>query len=292
MNSEEEIVSYREITIAVDPLIEESVCNFVIEHVTSGLLLEDEDGSDKIRIKFYLPDDENGEFDSVLLSFVRQTAENFHVELPTISESVVANRSWEDEYRKSVRPVEIGEEIIVRPTWDRAASNHPYQIMIEPKMAFGTGTHETTRSSLLAITEHFETGMTFLDVGCGSGILSILADKMGATYIKAIDYDEIAVANCLENFQINAVSTKYDILCGTISICNGDSPYDFVCANIIRKTILEIMEELDRLTASRGRLLLSGLLDIDLEEALKRRGLTDYQVHPDNEWRTVVAYKG
>jgi ribosomal protein L11 methyltransferase len=158
-------------------------------------------------------------------------------------------------------------------------------------MAFGTGRHETTISCLEAVRTHFEPGMRFLDIGCGSGILSILAAKMGASYIKAVDYDLTAVENARENFDINQVEISYDILFGSVEKAEGDKPSDFVIANIIKSTILDMLDEVVAATARPGLLVLSGLLDKDEEdmnEALASAELSVYSVIPNNEWRTYV----
>ncbi|MDF1544438.1 MAG: 50S ribosomal protein L11 methyltransferase [bacterium] len=295
MPHRDKVVTYREISIVIDREIQDVVCDYIIEHVSSGLLLEDEDGRSQLTVKFYLPDSDERDFDEALKCFIEELAEDHGLPAPTLYECKVENVSWEEEYRKSVKPVTVGEDIIIRPTWDASVSEHPYQLLIEPKMAFGTGTHETTRSCLQAIRDHLEPGLSFLDIGCGSGILSILADKMEASFIKAVDYDEIAVENSRENFHLNSVTTEHEILCGTIDICADDEPYNFVCANIIRQTIIEILPQLDRLTSEHGKLVLSGLLEMDLPEvqhALRDQGLTDLQIYPDNEWRTVIIFKG
>jgi ribosomal protein L11 methyltransferase len=214
--------------------------------------------------------------------------------LPDIKEKSIKSAEWEDEYRKSVKVTTVGDDVAIRPPWETVPENIKYDIIIEPKMAFGTGTHETTRGCLRAIRDDFEPGMRFLDLGCGSGILSILADKMKADYIKAVDYDILAVENCGENFLINNVATPHDIVHGSIEKCDNDKPYDFVCANIIKSTILEMIERLDKLTAPGGLLVLSGLLEQDerpILEGLKTLGLSKVAIYADNEWRTLTVHK-
>jgi len=131
-------------------------------------------------------------------------------------------------------------------------------------------------------------------MGCGSGILSVLADQMGAAYIKAVDYDLAAVANCRENFEINGVRTPHEILVGSIEKCGRDEPYHCVCANIIRTTIITMLDRLLHLTLPDGILVLSGLLEKDespIADALRGYGQTSFQTYRDEEWLTFTVEK-
>lgn len=268
------------------------VCDFVIERICSGLVLEDEDGSENATVLFYAPPaDVKGHVAAVrgYLTHLFGTGSDTDG-LVTLME--IGNRSWEDEYRRSVRPVIVGRDVVIRPPWTDAPVETPYDIVIEPKMAFGTGTHETTRSCLKVIRESFQSGTRFLDLGCGSGILSILADKIGASYIKAIDYDLVAIDNCRENFTLNRVGAPHEIVFGSIEKCRGNQPYDFVIANIIKSTILDMLPRLVELTARPGMLVLSGLLEQDVNEigaVLDKLNATDRSMLADNEWRTITV---
>ncbi|MEA1979999.1 MAG: 50S ribosomal protein L11 methyltransferase [candidate division Zixibacteria bacterium] len=288
------IKSYTEFTISLQPDIVEFVCDFIIDNITNGLVLEDEESNEITSIKFYVSSENEKDIKGKLNNFFESQSSKNQEKIKNISTQIVENISWEEEYKKSVQPVWIGSDIVIVPTWKKDEFDAKFKILIEPKMAFGTGTHETTRSCLKVIREEFKSQMTFLDLGCGSGILSILAEKLDAKYIKAIDYDPIAVENCNENFELNNVETFNDICLGSIELCKNDKPYDFVCANIIRSTIVEMLSELLRLTKTGGILVLSGLLEQDLEEinkALINFEYRDITIHPDNEWRTILVRK-
>jgi ribosomal protein L11 methyltransferase len=287
--------AYIEARLVVPRIHADAVGNFIIENICSGLILEEEEDTDTTGIIFYVPQPEPKDWRETLTIYLSQLVDSAMPTVPPIKERQVENIEWEEEYKKSVRPVYIGEDIVIRPPWYPPEAAIRYDIVIEPKMAFGTGRHETTRSCLYIIRKEFKPGMRFLDVGCGSGILSILADKMRAGFIKAVDTDPAAVENCRENFALNQVRTPATLAVGSIEQCAGDPPYDFVCANIIKDTILSILDELAALTTAPGILVLSGLLEHDEKEvsdSLKRRGLASFDIHRDNEWLTYVIHKG
>jgi ribosomal protein L11 methyltransferase len=141
--------------------------------------------------------------------------------------------------------------------------------------------------------ERFKPGWRFLDVGCGSGVLSILADKMQAGSIKGVDTDPLAVENCRDNFAINNVTTPFEVLVGSIERCQGDLPYDFICANITKSALLALLEHMSALTADKGILVLSGLLDRDEEEMSNKlhSSYASFSILRDNEWLTYTVFK-
>ncbi|MFZ5980602.1 MAG: 50S ribosomal protein L11 methyltransferase [Candidatus Zixiibacteriota bacterium] len=282
--------AYVEVRLDIPRVMADAVCNFIIDHIATGIILEEEDDADITGIVFYVPNDNQLDYRALLSNYFSAINATLK-ETPRIRERLIKNINWIEQYKALIGPVRIGEDIVIRPTWNEPVADVKYEIVLEPKMAFGTGSHETTRSCLKLINDNFLPGRRFLDLGTGSGILSILADKMKAAYIKAVDYDPIAVENCRENFELNEVTAPNDILLGTIDRCDGDPPYDFVCANIIKSTILPILPRLFELTAAGGKLVLSGLLDkdeSDIEATLKELGQTDFSVLRDNEWSSYL----
>jgi ribosomal protein L11 methyltransferase len=272
--------------VAVDPL-----SDFICTYLAHGMVIADEEKAPRVGVTFYLAGDEIGAYRARLERFLVDSIGFAPDSIPKINEKYVDRIEWVEEYRQSVRSLWIGAEIAIRPTWD-APTNARYEIIMEPKMAFGTGRHETTRSCLKAILANLQPGSRFLDYGCGSGVLSILADKMGASYICAIDYDQLATDNCQENFEINGVTTEHVIRLGSIEQADNEPPFEFVAVNILRDPILAAIDRIVELALPGGFIVLSGLLLTDepaISAALKKRGQTDYQFIVENDWLTYVV---
>jgi ribosomal protein L11 methyltransferase len=282
---------YIEARLELPRVVADAVCDFIVENISSGLVLEDEEDSDSLGIVFYVRTDAETSYRPGLEEFLKRFIGNGIDGLPTIRERTIRDVEWEENYKQSVRPLLLAGDVGIRPPWAQPVEGARYDLILEPRMAFGTGTHETTRSCVQAIRETFEPGQRFLDLGCGSGILSLLAAKMGASYIKAIDYDLTAVDNCKENFEVNAITTDRDVLFGSVEKAQHDEPYDYVCVNIIKQTILPILPRLKKLTCPGGKLVLSGLMSREEQEicdALDEQDLVNYVIVPDNEWITFV----
>lgn len=288
--------SYIEVSVCIPRNLCDAVSNFVIENICSGLVIEEEDRSYETCIKFYVLESQRNDFDQKLTTYFSSLISMGEslTGMPQIEEKKVRSVEWEEQYRQSVGVITVADDIAVRPPWEPPPTDVRFDIVIEPKMAFGTGAHESTRGCLQAIRRHFRQGMRFLDLGCGSGILSVLADKMGAVYIKAVDNDILAVENCSENFIVNGISARHDIVHGSIECCQGDEPFDFTCANIIKSTILDLIDDISGITLPGGVIVLAGLLDqdeIEMSQKLTEIGLDDFDVVSDSEWRTFLVRK-
>jgi ribosomal protein L11 methyltransferase len=200
-----------------------------------------------------------------------------------------ANRDWLDEWKKNWQPVVVGR-FVIAPPWSEI-KDRPDQIVIriEPGMAFGTGTHETTRLCLAAIENHFSGG-SLLDVGTGTGILAIAAAKLfPESMIIACDTDEDAIAIAKGNARANDVGDQIEFVVGP---ANDSMPSaDLVCANLTADVILQILPTLINLTC--GKLVLSGILETQLKsmaDRLHEAGVSDVDVTQDGEWVCCVVY--
>jgi ribosomal protein L11 methyltransferase len=196
-------------------------------------------------------------------------------------------QDWLSEWKKHWQPVEVGR-FIIAPSWSQPRSPlDRIVIRIDPGMAFGTGTHETTRLCLKAIDKYFG-GASFLDVGTGTGILAIAAAKLAPNAsISACDNDADAVRIAHENAALNGVDDRIDFRVGSVS---QEMPSaDFVCANLTVPVIIELLPAL--LGATCGRLVLSGILDsqfADVNRRLMQATAPVNEVLQDGEWIALV----
>ncbi|MCH9025151.1 MAG: 50S ribosomal protein L11 methyltransferase [candidate division Zixibacteria bacterium] len=221
-------------------------------------------------------------------------AEINNIAIPELHEKIIESVDSAEDYRRSVKPVEISPELLIRPPWAKSEARYKYEIVIEPKMAFGTGIDESTGNCLKLMQKYFVSGQRFLDFGCGSGILCIFADKLGAAYIKAIDNDQDAIDCCLENFELNSVSVRHDILGGSIGEIKPEEKFDMICANIALKPILQYLKPLIEHTAANGYLVLSGIFVNELEEietALKQAKVETVDFIQGKMWLTYCIRK-
>jgi ribosomal protein L11 methyltransferase len=199
----------------------------------------------------------------------------------------VAQRDWLEEWKQSWQPVEIGR-LIIAPPWSKIDERADRLIIrIEPGMAFGTGTHETTRLCLNAIQQHYSGG-SFLDVGTGTGILAIAAAKLfPEAQIEARDTDEDAIAIARANAAANGVLDQINFRAGSVD--DSTASADLVCANLTADVITQMMSTLVGLSC--GKLILSGILETQIEmvqAGLHACGIDDFEVAQDGEWVALI----
>jgi ribosomal protein L11 methyltransferase len=201
----------------------------------------------------------------------------------------VADEDWLGEWKKSWQPVEVGERFIVAPPWSEIPDKHSrIVIRIEPGMAFGTGTHETTRLCLVAIEKYYAGG-SFLDVGAGTGILAIAAAKLfPGAHVEACDTDAEAVAIARENARLNGVADQIAFRVGSIEAATASA--DVVCANLTADVIVPMLPALVSVTCRH--LILSGILDTQVEAVsagLLECGVSEpCEIINDGEWVALV----
>lgn len=200
----------------------------------------------------------------------------------------VEQRDWLAEWKKSWQPVEVGR-FVIAPPWSKI-DDAPGRcvIRIEPGMAFGTGTHETTRLCLAAMQRYFEGG-SFLDVGTGTGILAIAAAACApGAHVEACDTDADAIEIARENAAANGVADRITFQVGSVD--ETTSSADFICANLTADAIEKLLPTLVALSC--GRLVLSGILETQTEIVLSRLAelaITDAEVTQEGEWVAIIV---
>jgi len=196
------------------------------------------------------------------------------------------NSDWIETYQKSITPIEI-DKFYIHPTWDSPHSTLT-NIVIDPALAFGTGHHPTTASSLKAISKYTKESDEVIDVGCGSGILGIGAIKLGA-HVDACDTDIISVENAKENAVLNDVEFR-NVYEGSINTTT--TKYDVVVANIVADVLVFIASDLKKSLKNSGILILSGILDKYEDKVLRKyQDLEVLEKIELDEWRTLVLRK-
>lgn len=178
---------------------------------------------------------------------------------------------WENSWKQYFKPVKITDKIVVKPQWESyLEADGELVINIDPGMAFGTGSHETTSMCIKAIEKNVITGGNLLDIGCGSGILSIASILLGMSNATGVDLDPVAVNVSKENVVLNNVSDRIDIIQGDL-ISNVNSKYDIVVANIIADAILILLDyDLAQFIKNNGVFICSGII-LDKEEIVIKK---------------------
>lgn len=208
-----------------------------------------------------------------------------------LSEKVIPPQNWNEEWERTIKPQTIGQ-FYVHPTWSGTGGDlgDKIELMIDPKMAFGTGYHATTRVMLEWLPEVISKGDKVLDAGTGTGILAIAALKLGADSAFGFDVDEWSETNAGENILLNDVE-KFEVKLGSTEVIPRGEKYDVILANINRNTLIELLPELVTHLSEGGKMVLSGLLEEDEYVMLKQpvlKELTHVETRKHLEWIAIM----
>lgn len=194
------------------------------------------------------------------------------------------NETWERQ--QAFEPIVIDTRCVIHDPAVSVAGDYLYEVLISPKMSFGSGHHETTAQILAEILNLSVSGKRVLDMGCGTGVLGILAARCGASFVKAIDIDDWVCGNARENVALNSVP-QVEVECGDARLLSGAETYDLILANINRNILLADMEAYVRSLAAGGELIMSGFYEEDvpaIRQRAEQLGLV-YQYHrSSNNW--------
>lgn len=261
----------------------------------------------KSRITFYLPADGDG-FDQLahlrtaLQGFKGAHAGKYGTLLMTLEN--LKDADWENNWKQYYKPMEIGERLLVIPEWEQenvkgqAKYAGKVPLILEPGLTFGTGSHATTRLCLTALEEAVHGGETVLDLGCGSGILSIAALRLGAVSAKAVDIDDKCLTVAYENAALNGIGKdRYTVRWGDVltdkalqAEFGGD--YDMVVANIVADVIMGLSGKVRPFLKEGGLFLCSGIIDDRAEEVsakLRAEGWTIVEQHDSEGWYSFLC---
>ncbi len=211
--------------------------------------------------------------------------------------ATVDEENWAEAWKAHYHPTRIGQHIVVRPIWEKTEIREgDIEIALDPGMAFGTGTHATTRLCLEVLEDVMRPGLSVLDLGCGSGILAIAAAKLGAAKVIALDIDPISVRATEFNAWQNNVTDKISAYQGSLdTILHSARRFDLLLANILAKTIIAMCDDgLGQVVRPGGKAILSGIIlgqVDDVKAALVNAGLTSTQVRVEGDWVAIEAHR-
>jgi len=259
---------YLEVAIIVSRDSEEILSNFIIEEMTFGLVTEEL--QEKIKIICYLQNNNHPleKLEKIkkyinLMEILPQDQIEANIQTKTIREI-----DWIKQYRQGFKTV-ILDDLVIKTPWDNEEYPDKKIIMIEPNMVFGTGKHETTQLCLQAVKRAVRPGMKILDVGTGSGILSIYSAQLGASEILGVDIDPDAIPNARENAEINNVAHIFKARTWSMESVPAGKKYDMVISNLIYEGIIQLYEKYLEVLRPEGIIILSGILENQNDDMIK-----------------------
>ena len=212
-----------------------------------------------------------------------------------ITVSGVNEEDWANSWKEYYKPIKIGEKIVIVPAWEKYDQQDGEIIVrMDPGMAFGTGTHETTRLVIKLLEKYITSGMRVADVGCGSGILAICASKLGAAECKAYDIDPVAVKVANENIKDSGLDNVTCEVSDLLRQVDKSEPYDVICANIVADIIIRMMPDIGALMNESSVILASGIIverSQDVISAFDEHGFRVVERIDENGWCALAVMK-
>ena len=310
-------MNWTEVAVKTTTEAVEAISNILLEERCGGVMIEDpkdflfqkkneldwdyveeevfnKSNQDGVLIKTYIPEERN------VLELVETIKAKISL-LPdcgldigegSVSLSNVNESDWANEWKKYYKPTKVGKKIVVKPSWeDYEKQEGDLIIELDPGMAFGTGTHETTSMCIRELENYVDETKTVFDIGCGSGILAIAAAQLGAKEVVAGDLDEVAVKVSKENCEINHVSDKVVVKHGSLFEV-VDSKADVIVANIIADIIKILAKDVSKFLKEDGVFISSGIILAKIDEvceALEENGFEIVKVERLGEWSAIVS---
>ncbi|NOY97779.1 MAG: 50S ribosomal protein L11 methyltransferase [Chloroflexi bacterium] len=302
-------MNWLEVSLTVDGELAEAVADVMARFAPNGVVIErgvgfvdaDDPGTPlpEVSVRTYLPADESLEETRRRLEEALWYLGRIQP-LPAPTFTPITDENWMESWKQHYRPIPVGESLIIVPAWMESPDAARTPIRIDPGMAFGTGTHPTTQLALELLEKHVPAGGDVIDVGCGSGILSVAALKLGAARALGVDIDEAALQSARGNASVNGVGDELILARGSVDeiLAGGGFPFrqaPLVLANILAPILIRLMEAgLTSLVAPGGVLILSGILDEQEEhvrEAARTHRLQVIERRQMGDW-VAFALKG
>ncbi|MFC1855787.1 50S ribosomal protein L11 methyltransferase [Thermodesulfobacteriota bacterium] len=289
--------SYYEVTIKCEEIVSEALCTFLLENGALGAVENDTfRNKNSFSIRAYFADEQSFlNIRDALKDYLKKLKENFgDFKSYKITRKSLAGKNYQDAHKKYFKPIKISKRIVVKPDYEHYNKKpHENVIEINPNMAFGIGSHETTKMCIQYIDKLLEaaddaTGLRILDAGTGTAILAIAAAKLGAKNIYGFDIDDVACEIAKENVLINGVADSVKIACHPID--KVKDKYDLVIANILSHILLSMKDELKRVVKRGGKLILSGILisqATGIIDGFTKIGFSLISKKEDGEWTAL-----
>ena len=310
-------MNWTEVTIKTTTEAVEAISNILMEERCGGVMIEDpkdflfqkkneldwdyveeevfnKSGQDGVLIKTYIPEERNvlELIETVKARISLLPSFGLNIGESSVSLSNVNESDWANERKKYYKPTKVGKKIVVKPSWeDYEKQEGDLIIELDPGMAFGTGTHETTSMCIRELENYVDETKTVFDIGCGSGILAIAAAQLGAKEVVAGDLDEVAVKVSKENCEINHVSDKVVVKHGSLFEV-VDSKADVIVANIIADIIKILAKDVSKFLKEDGVFISSGIILAKIDEvceSLEENGFEIVKVERLGEWSAIVS---
>lgn len=310
-------MNWIEVTIKTTTEAVEAITNILDNERTGGVIIEDpkdflfqkkneldwdyveeevfnKSGQEGVLIKTYISEERNV---MEVIENIKQKVlglKEFGIDIGegSVSLGQVKEEDWANEWKKYYKPTKVGQKIVVKPTWEEYEEQEGDLIIeLDPGMAFGTGTHETTSMCIRELEKYVDETKRVFDIGCGSGILAIAAAKLGAKEVVAGDLDEVAVKVSKENCEENNVSNKVIVKHGSLfEVVEGKA--DVIVANIIADIIKVLAKDVSKFLTEDGVFISSGIILAKVDEvveALEQNGFKIVEIIKLGEWSAIVS---
>ena len=228
---------------------------------------------------------------NIIFNNLKEFMENENEFMHEIFTAKCNDEDWQDEWKKYFHTVNITDDIVIKPSWDKyEPSDNEIVVEIDPGLAFGTGTHETTSLCVEFLEKYAQNKKKLLDIGCGSGILMLIGKKLGVEKVVGIDIDEKVNDVVLENFSKNGINENFQVIIGNL-VDDVNEKYDLVVSNILVDVLEKLLEDIEKILEKDAIVIFSGILNEKEEAFLKKAknyNLKQIDRKEKNNWVSLV----